>query len=675
MSEAYTDGQSAQKKRLNTGSSEQEDGYTCLDSALKKTVPNATGQSCDDIDMRFEIEEVEPNESLFEPQPHDAPHAIDELAVLYPVSRARLDDFMQSLSWLVGYCLRHSATIEQMDDLRYKEKQKLYKSYKGIRVALFRESGIAVTKHPMCSLSHMALETPADGTVAPCEAKECIRAPANTTAYQYIRLRERLERMIGDEKMGPLLFDYYQRGVREALSGRDGAESVDFFSGQLFRDLAGDLGSYSAIKFDIFLTLSTDGVGAFNANQYEYWPAVVFLLNLPPSQGFKLKNILPLCAVPGPINPKNLVSFLYPLLDELEEMMGDGIEILSWDGRSRRVRVHLLLGGSDMAAKQKLAFLRGLNGTSPCGICKIYSWWVAKKKHNYSPDVVTETVSSSERGRNPKRATRILYDPRDLSHRKQETFQQYGEIQSLQIDGRYREARERMQDFGFSTPFVTPLVGGTATLVPFRSFFIDTMHLLYQNVAKNIVTYWFSTDERHKDIAFLTNSTSFRFVEEALCYAYRMISSAHRRPRGLRERGRWKATEWKFFVLHTSMAVLHYVLLSEAMDGWWTFVQICELLSRWTLTEADAKRVGELAVAFYEHHRDYYYKLDPDLIHFCKFVMQELLHIEECIRDFGPLPLLAQWAMENFIGDTNRRCKAQNKFAREPQAAGSREDL
>ena len=50
----------------------------------------------------------------------------------------------------------------------------------------------------MCSHSHMEMETLADGSFAPCEAKECIGAPATITAYKYIRLRERLERMVAD---------------------------------------------------------------------------------------------------------------------------------------------------------------------------------------------------------------------------------------------------------------------------------------------------------------------------------------------------------------------------------------------------------------------------------------------------------------------------------------------
>lgn len=84
------------------------------------------------------------------------------------------------------------------DALLLKEKQALYMSFIGKRRALFRESGIVVARNSMCSHSHMEMETLADGSFAPCEAKECIGAPATITAYKYIRLRERLERMVAD---------------------------------------------------------------------------------------------------------------------------------------------------------------------------------------------------------------------------------------------------------------------------------------------------------------------------------------------------------------------------------------------------------------------------------------------------------------------------------------------
>ena len=80
----------------------------------------------------------------------------------------------------------------------------------------------------MCSLSHMALSVLADGNVALCGAKDCIRMPAPTSSYEYIRLSEGLERMIADKNMGPIMYEYYQKGIRDALKEDAQEDFVDF---------------------------------------------------------------------------------------------------------------------------------------------------------------------------------------------------------------------------------------------------------------------------------------------------------------------------------------------------------------------------------------------------------------------------------------------------------------
>lgn len=70
---------------------------------------------------------------------------------------------------------------------------------------------------------------------------------------------------------------------------------------------------------DIALGLSTDGFGPFKKRKQSCWPLVAFNYNLPP----QIRIHLPIClgTIPGPKQPKNLDSFLIPLIDELIQLM------------------------------------------------------------------------------------------------------------------------------------------------------------------------------------------------------------------------------------------------------------------------------------------------------------------------------------------------------------------
>lgn len=128
--------------------------------------------------------------------------------------------------------------------------------------------------------------------------------------YSYIGIEESIKAAVRSGKVGPALLQYYQEHVDNLFNEEtDQAPYLDFFCISLFRKAVVKLGGVAAVKNDIFLMLSTDGVQAFNSVEYSYWPLIVIISNLPPSEGFKLHNVLPLMPIPGPKAPFNLVSF------------------------------------------------------------------------------------------------------------------------------------------------------------------------------------------------------------------------------------------------------------------------------------------------------------------------------------------------------------------------------
>src|SRR5215471_3343841 len=71
---------------------------------------------------------------------------------------------------------------------------------------------------------------------------------------------------------------------------------------------------------DIALAFSTDGLQLFKVGNDSVWPLLLINLNLKPNECFKKHNLLLCGIIPGPNNPKDIHSFLRPIVEELKEL-------------------------------------------------------------------------------------------------------------------------------------------------------------------------------------------------------------------------------------------------------------------------------------------------------------------------------------------------------------------
>lgn len=192
--------------------------------------------------------------------------------------------------------------------------------------------------------------------------------------------------MLSDNTLGPLIFNYipivYTNDHIEQL------EFIDFFSGRIFSEIVTHLVDIESIKNDVFLTLSADGADPIKSTQYSFWPTILTILNLPPENRFKLKNLYPVMIIPGPKNPKD-ISFFKPLLDELE-ILSNGIEVELWNGCAVHVKVHFVLVTSDMMGRAKLSSTKGPNGKSACIFCNVKGIFEVQRNHIYFPHQLQE---------------------------------------------------------------------------------------------------------------------------------------------------------------------------------------------------------------------------------------------------------------------------------------------
>jgi len=115
-----------------------------------------------------------------------------------------------------------------------------------------------------------------------------------------------------------------QYRARHSASYREG-EMHDFFDRDHYRNLCKrfvHVGQSLAHKFfndarDIALGASSDGFAPHRRRKSTAWPLILFNYNLPPDIRFHINNIIAVAVIPGPKKPKDIDTFLWPLLREL----------------------------------------------------------------------------------------------------------------------------------------------------------------------------------------------------------------------------------------------------------------------------------------------------------------------------------------------------------------------
>lgn len=191
--------------------------------------------------------------------------------------------------------------------------------------------------------------------------------------------------------------------------------------------------------------------------------------------------------IPGPNNPKDLSSFILPLIAEIEKLSTDRAVLRIYDEKQCCVRVHLLLVLRELPAIAKLCHLLGHNSLHPCEFCWMKGVWVSGSNPVYHPCVIMEVVENEYHFDDEQRT--VLWDPKNLSGKAETQVRQlYEEWDDQFHNGEDQQARETAKQSGLSTFYPSPFLY-LSTIYAFHSFPIDRMHLLYCNIAPNVLLF------------------------------------------------------------------------------------------------------------------------------------------------------------------------------------------
>lgn len=233
---------------------------------------------------------------------------------------------------------------------------------------------------------------------------------------------------------------------------------------------------------DIALGLSTDGFCPFRKRKKTCWPILIYNYNLSPEIRFWNRHILCVGVAPGPYKPKDFDSFLWPLVEELLRLAAG---IKAFDLYSDEIfvlRAYLILVFGDIPAVSMVMRMKGHNGLVPCRMCKITA---LRTPNSRSPGHYVPLHRAQHPAVKTNDTVTHVYDPANLPLRTHADF--LDTARAVQMAPTTAQSNILAKNSGVKG---IPILSYLPSLFFPYSFPYDFMHLIFENVMKNLILLW-----------------------------------------------------------------------------------------------------------------------------------------------------------------------------------------
>ena len=212
-------------------------------------------------------------------------------------------------------------------------------SYDQVKRRASNLSGLVTWKHDMCSRSCVAFTGPF-ANLDMCPDPSCQEPRYN---------QHKLAKSGGKNKVPRKVFTMFTLGPQLQVSWKNPqmAEKMLYRRWKTQEELLCNKNSDDYTYDDIFcgtdyldavrngeikdnntiVVLSIDGAQLFRNKKSDCWMYIWIILDLAPSERYKVQHILPGGIIPGPGHPKNLDSFLFPGLAHVSAIQKEGLRL------------------------------------------------------------------------------------------------------------------------------------------------------------------------------------------------------------------------------------------------------------------------------------------------------------------------------------------------------------
>jgi hypothetical protein len=508
------------------------------------------------------------------------------------------------------YKMKHNMTNQAFRDLpgAFRDIRGL-RSWKKTQADIGKISGLKPELYDCCPNSCLCyVGKYADLQECPhCKETRLDRHGRPRRRFSYIPLIPRLKAFLADqEQAAKMAYRAEYMHLPDVIK--------DVFDGVLYRNLLGKLvtpvggptqrHAYFGGATDVALGLSTDGYAPFRRRKKTAWPIIIFNYNLPPDVRFHLENVLCLGVVPGPQKPKDFDSFLWPLVLELLQLELGVPAVDAHTGTRVELRAFLLYVFGDIPAVSMVMRMKGHNGICPCRFCTIRGVRIPGSENtthyvpldrSHHPAVRTgESVPS--------------YDPRALPKRTHRDFL----VQAREVDfADTAGIQEHLaKEYGIKG---TSVLARLSTISFPDSFPYDFMHLIWENVVKNLHLLWFGdfkglgTGSARQSYKLSPKVVEAIGKESAASGASIPYAFGAAPPNIAKDGVQWTAESRAFWTLHVAPPLLR----KRLPDVFYLhFVELIKLLDMCLAFEMDRTQIAVLRegfAAWVERYEQYVY--------------------------------------------------------------------
>jgi len=354
---------------------------------------------------------------------------------------------------------------------------------------------------------------------------------------------------------------------------------------------------------DLKLLLNVDGLPLFKSSAGQVYPILITIMNVP-----QLKNIVfPVGIYYGMQKPNNIFDFLNPFIDELVDLMKRGIII----ELGNKVSVKLIGLCCDAPAKKDLLGIKGHGGYNSCTKCTVHGRTIERRRTFTDLDC-------------PMRTNNDFINWVDVNFRQSDT------------------PLVRIPDFDFV-----------------KSIILDYMHLVCLGVMRTMLLIWCNGDLPHKLSRKLIQVVSDFMTNNRRSLPMEFV----RQPRDLKYLLRFKATEYRSFLLYLGPVALKGVLTDEKYNNFLTLhVAISILLNPKSCQMPDLTEYARsLLRHFVQNFMNLYGKM------FITHNFHGLIHLTDDVQYFGTildsitLDTISAFPFENYLQTIKKMIKGNNK--------------
>ncbi|XP_067214367.1 uncharacterized protein [Linepithema humile] len=395
------------------------------------------------------------------------------------------------------------------------------------------------------------------------------------------------------------------KNIESKLTNKNLNTIVDVYDGEIYKTLYN-----SKRKNTILLTFNfnVDGAPISKSSKSSMWPIQLIINELPKNIRFRYILLAGICITKSEPNSQFMNLYMNVFIEQIRDLMKNGIVISLENGKKCNFILQPLCSSVDSVARPIIQNRFQFNGYFGCSWCYHYGEYVNGAMRYPFMDDDPPLRDHESYIKDMKYAEKI--------HRPSKGVKNFAEITNL-------------ENFDCVWGFLYDYMHGLL-LVCVCVCVCGVVCTLWTKFWANIGTKEYNLSKIDK-----IN------IEKRLLNI-KMPSKIHRSPRSFNS-GKWKASEWRSWVLYLSIPCLLRILNTKYLSSFGLLVRCTHKLLSKIITKEDLKKCEIDFIYFTAQCEELYGKSSMN------FNTHALLHVVNHVYKSGPLPLTSAFPYENGI--------------------------